>query len=507
MRFEAEDISLISLVRGQIMQPLRWMRATYRVTLVVLSMVFFVTFVLGVILWALTWGLSGAIENMRYLFVGLPAKDPELALTVIGGLAIALIARWTVKGHRWASLLSLTVWSFNFGALLYILAIHCLFGFPSYDFHTIDVKHWRDAQDYSDDLRALPLFLYALLISAVSLLMFWLIGRIHILPRFRRVRELRKLVFADPGELRPMLWIFRRFGNLRFVRFRSLAAIVTYILYSIFLTFGIFQIYYMSLARSHVTTLAMLSDYPGEPYQVYYLQEIFFLAIGFAEGWLTLLIATWCLRASRRLAMMTADNLLRVDSRPPVLYLRSFRSDAIRTSERWGLLRLLYPFRMKTHFAQLIAARCAAIGPVVTIADPKTRIIVPGPAQKSAGHADWHEVVTALMQDAALIIVLMDATENLKWEIESLRASRAIERTLFIFGPTPRDAEPASYAAALVGIIKTLVLPDREIPEGIFERPTEIRALKLEMNRVRILTSRSTTLSDYEMAMGILLET
>ncbi len=102
----------------------------------------------------------------------------------------------------------------------------------------------------------------------------------------------------------------------------------------------------------------------------------------------------------------------RKDSRPPVVYLRSFKDDA-RAARRIGLAS----FHVNTEEGE-IADLVYDIGPLVAIGQPDEELSYYGAARAYVGEGDWHRRVRQLLKRAPLVILRAGSTSGLWWEVE-----------------------------------------------------------------------------------------
>lgn len=174
----------------------------------------------------------------------------------------------------------------------------------------------------------------------------------------------------------------------------------------------------------------------------FYIGEVFIIAIMLLLARFVSWLSKLSLHAARRLAATTAGKILAADERPPVLYLRSFRNDVLPAREVNEGLGFYDPTRERSRLEELVAARCSVVGPVVAIADPKMPIQPTGASREHASDSEWRDVVRNLMSKAALIVVVMDLTENLQWEIDTLRRGELLERAIFLFPPAVELERP-----------------------------------------------------------------
>lgn len=113
-----------------------------------------------------------------------------------------------------------------------------------------------------------------------------------------------------------------------------------------------------------------------------------------------------------------------MDSKPNVLYLRSFQTDpstiyqqitAGWTTEEEDLGSVLRPF-----------------GHMVAIGQPGEHLPVPGATRMYANQSDWREVVLASMQSAPLVVIRAGSSSGLLWEMGQAIRMLAPERLLIL---------------------------------------------------------------------------
>ena len=150
---------------------------------------------------------------------------------------------------------------------------------------------------------------------------------------------------------------------------------------------------------------------------------------------LYLLPAGFAIHRARRHAMPSAGQSRRADSRAPVLILRSFRDDAMNVERgaRWrGWLRL------RPTLEEIAAHATAALGPPIAIGDPSEKLPPLGAARDYLADADWRGVVTALIDEAALVILVLGDSDNLYWEFATTMQRRDGRAVLVVLPPLAR---------------------------------------------------------------------
>ncbi|MBZ5687482.1 MAG: hypothetical protein LAP86_20890 [Acidobacteriia bacterium] len=144
-----------------------------------------------------------------------------------------------------------------------------------------------------------------------------------------------------------------------------------------------------------------------------------FLAVPFFAGGILLFYRGR--QHNARAKAMGPDSPL-MDSKPDVLYLRSFQTDpsttyqhiaAGWTTEEEDLGKVLKPF-----------------GDMVAIGQPGERLPVPGATRMYANQSEWKQVVLASMQSAPLVIIRAGNSPGLLWEMGQAIRTLEPERLL-----------------------------------------------------------------------------
>lgn len=147
------------------------------------------------------------------------------------------------------------------------------------------------------------------------------------------------------------------------------------------------------------------------------------------------LLLVW---AARRTASQGSPELLAVDHRAPVLYLRSFSGDSMRIrTERWArrtwLDRLTGPERER--FEQIVAWHLWSYGPVVAIKRPGGSRRLIGAAREELNPDNWTRQIDEWLVSARLISMTLGRTTGLQWEINRIRELGLRDKLLVVFPP------------------------------------------------------------------------
>jgi TM2 domain-containing membrane protein YozV len=215
----------------------------------------------------------------------------------------------------------------------------------------------------------------------------------------------------------------------------------------------------------------------------------------------------------------SASGILATDSRPPILYLRSFQDDGLRAPPTWTRMQKLFSyFSYATVFTveQEVAAVLSPLGPVIAIGRPRESLPELGAARFYESDDRWQAKVISLMHGAGLVAIRLGETENLRWEIE--RALEAVPRSrliLFQFGgPSSRldefmdkrlgpaiDVSARRRPAWLWFLLSFLIGHGKELGKVYyFGAGGELRVRKME----RLLSLKSFFLMAYRPAQSAL---
>src|SRR5215213_3029108 len=111
-------------------------------------------------------------------------------------------------------------------------------------------------------------------------------------------------------------------------------------------------------------------------------------------------------RARQRLILLRAEQLIRDDTRPPVLYLRSFSDDK--------LIARAIGFKSVEQEMKLVLFD---IGPFIAFAEPNNEPPDPGAARMYASQEHWQEKAREEMSKAQLVIIRIGDSPSFWWEV------------------------------------------------------------------------------------------
>jgi len=176
--------------------------------------------------------------------------------------------------------------------------------------------------------------------------------------------------------------------------------------------------------------------------------------------WITLpgsgLLFWW----GRRLRSVSAETLLAQDTRPPVVYFRSFQDDlkfVVPINKRGGILgRTKY----RTEEEQIVK-QLKRIGPVIAIGDPRETIPLAGASRLYINDDTWPAVAEQLLASASLVVYRFATTPGFLWEVKRGREHIKPERFLLLIPKSKHDVfYSGRYTRFREQIANTLNLPE-----------------------------------------------
>ena len=141
---------------------------------------------------------------------------------------------------------------------------------------------------------------------------------------------------------------------------------------------------------------------------------------------------------TRRLSLLLARRALAADHRKEVLFLRSWVDDYLRMrarrASRHALLERL-SFRRWDRFEEIVVAEIRKRGPVVAFAEPGTRLPPLGAVREVQAEHNWRQAIKDKIDKSVSIIMTVDRTESVVWEMQQIAQRGALYKTIFLFPP------------------------------------------------------------------------
>jgi len=156
-------------------------------------------------------------------------------------------------------------------------------------------------------------------------------------------------------------------------------------------------------------------------------------------------------RRGKQLTARSADNLLSKDTRPPLLYLRSFIEDETTSSEMGpsGLTEIalkslvvsggtVFSYFFNKSEEELLANIFRKLGPCIAIGIPDEQLPPLGMARMKLPEEEWQAKVQELLSRAQVVILRAGHTKKFLWEVEQAIKLVRPERLLFLL-PFPTN--------------------------------------------------------------------
>jgi hypothetical protein len=160
-------------------------------------------------------------------------------------------------------------------------------------------------------------------------------------------------------------------------------------------------------------------------------------------------IAAVCLVLANRLRHFGRQHFvhrlatLKVSPAGSTLFLRAFRDDQVRIRRASrNLFSSIFDLgRLPATLDELMLERLDGRGDLIAVGNPQDR---KGAARQSpwgaqrlyVDDAHWHETVTMLARDADRIVLCLDASDGVRWEIAHVLQSGHANKTLFFLNPS-----------------------------------------------------------------------
>jgi hypothetical protein len=155
---------------------------------------------------------------------------------------------------------------------------------------------------------------------------------------------------------------------------------------------------------------------------------------------------------ARRFSRTSLESMRSRDPRPPVLFLRSFSDDQVklRRPRRNALVRLILLGEPRPLLDHILLEEGVRVGPVVAIGAPGGRQPF-GAARAYVSDADWQQVVAELARTARMIVIAIDDTRGVNWELNEIHGQRYAAKVLHLM--PPRLTEPGE-ARRVIGLAR-----------------------------------------------------
>jgi hypothetical protein len=207
---------------------------------------------------------------------------------------------------------------------------------------------------------------------------------------------------------------------------------------------------------------------------------------------------------ARAFSRQSIEALITADRRPPVLFLRAFRDDQVKLGlPDLSFLSRLVSFGVPAESLDTVLVdEATPYGPLVALGNPRDPYPPYGAARGYFEHKDWQAAVRGLLQSSRAVVLCMDDTEAVAWELATIVESDHLDKTLLLIPPKfsapDENAEIVSYLLAGLGpdmprpeLVKTSTMPDQRVIGMFFD----------SSKGWEILTTKSFSRQAYLMAL------
>ena len=212
---------------------------------------------------------------------------------------------------------------------------------------------------------------------------------------------------------------------------------------------------------------------------------------------LLILLFFWGLAISaHRLILRTlsipSQTLINKDQRTPVLLLRSFSADGLKS---------IHPFcklvSLTKRFEEIIALSAWRFGPVIGIGRPRERLPKLGASKEYIADEHWKNVVREKIIDAGSIVVIAGNTDGLKWELNEILNQKALSKTILIIPPLAPKKIDNKIQESLNYLHTDLMLFKNNKPNKLSKT---LLLHQDHANKLHIYTSNKRFTWDYQLA-------
>jgi hypothetical protein len=135
------------------------------------------------------------------------------------------------------------------------------------------------------------------------------------------------------------------------------------------------------------------------------------------------------LRRSKKHSVLRGEAVLQNDTRPPVVYLRSFKGEELESSSLYRFKNLASPD--KTWLAATVPNNSVQeqdalgyvfrkIGPYIALGRPGEELPELGSSKLYASNAEWQETIRRFFDHSKLVVFRAGITDSLKWELAEI---------------------------------------------------------------------------------------
>lgn len=167
------------------------------------------------------------------------------------------------------------------------------------------------------------------------------------------------------------------------------------------------------------------------------------LPLLFAAVGANMFVGNWITRWARSRVRFSFNRLRKLDSRPPILFLRSFSDDQVRLKRSYHTLlsRLVTIGNGADTLDRVMIEDYSMYGPVVALGRPNENKSPYGAARAYVDGSIWQETVERIAKEAAAIVFCFDQTPGVHWELNLLKQPELQKKTIYLMSPKFSEEE------------------------------------------------------------------
>lgn len=204
--------------------------------------------------------------------------------------------------------------------------------------------------------------------------------------------------------------------------------------------------------------------------------------------------------AARHFARTPLEDLRLYDLRKPILFLRSFADDQVTLSPpaMTFLQRLCFLEPHGATLDQLATEEASFYGPFVAIGKPHEPIAPYGASRGYFADIDWKTAVRQLIQQSRAVVICVDTTAGVLWELSQIAELKAQQKTLVLIHPRLVAAVDAN-SSLVAHVAEALGLPrpdDTTLgrPSASIAEPLVLGVSQLAKHTQFLIAQRPTSL-------------
>jgi len=153
-------------------------------------------------------------------------------------------------------------------------------------------------------------------------------------------------------------------------------------------------------------------------------------------------LAAWLLRRAQRSAASQYQTITELDTRAPILFLRSFKEEKrlLEPPAQSLLARMLTLRDRKRTLDEIVLDAASPVGPVVALGMPGEEAPPLGAARLYAENSEWQDKVRGLAQRSRAVIICVEEGHGVLWELQHLLTAAHSRKTLCILTPSTSSA-------------------------------------------------------------------